>query len=126
MYLFTPAQLAFIGYQPVDNAQDLAGNVGVDPSDNRKTTHLSGLLTCGSGLRTGPTNQSTLPPSAIFNVSLRHAFDVPLKPEVALDVSNVFNVIYAYRISTGSLAGTAYAPQREVMLRLIVPFGSGS
>jgi outer membrane cobalamin receptor len=124
LYLFTPAQLAFTGYQAVDNAQDLATNVGFDLADNRGTTHLSGLLTAGSGLRTGPTNNATLPPNAVINMTVRHIFAIPLRPELALDVLNVFNEVYAYRISTGSLAGTAYGSLRQVMLRLIVPFGS--
>ena len=124
-YLFTSEQLAFTGYQATDNAQLFTANVGLDLSDNAATTHLSGLMTYGSGLRTGPTNNATLPPATIFDVTLRHRFDsLPLKPEVAFDVRNLFNVIYAYRISTGSLAGTAYGPLREFNLRVVIPFGS--
>jgi hypothetical protein len=125
-YLFSPQQLAFTGYQATDNAQLFTGNAGIDVTDNAGTTHLSGLLNCGSGLRTGPTNNATLPPSCVFNVSIRHRLDWfgRFKPEVAFDVRNLFNVIYAYRISTGSLAGTAYAPLREIGVRLILPFGS--
>jgi hypothetical protein len=123
-YLFTPEQLAFTGYQSVDNAQLVSANVGLDGSDDSGATHLSGLLTVGSGLRTGPTNQATLPASAVLDLTLRHRFDVPLHPELALDVRNVFNVVYAYRIATGSLAGSAYGALREIILRLIVPLGS--
>jgi hypothetical protein len=124
LYLFTPQQLAFTGYQAVDNAQLLTANVGLDVADNPGKTHVSGLLRFGSGLRTGPTNNATLPPSTVIDVTVRHVFDVTLHPEVAVDVMNVFNEVYAYRISTGSLAGTAYGSLRQVQLRLIVHFGS--
>jgi hypothetical protein len=126
LYLFTPQQLAFTGYQATDNAQLFTANAGIDVTDNAATTHLSGFMNCGSGLRTGPTNNATLPPSCVFNATVRHRFDWSsgFKPEVALDVQNLFNVVYAYRISTGSLAGTAYASLREINVRLLLPFGS--
>jgi hypothetical protein len=126
-YLFSAEQLAFNGYQATDNAQLFTANAGIDVSDNSAATHLSGLMNCGSGLRTGPTNNATLPPSCVFSATLRHRFDwLPgFRPEVAFDVQNIFNVVYAYRISTGSLAGTAYAPLRQFSLRLILQFGAG-
>jgi hypothetical protein len=124
LYLFTAQQLAFTGYQSVDNAQALTANVGAEISDDSGRTHLSGLLRFGSGLRTGPTNNATLPPNTVIDLSLRHRFDLPLQPEVAFDVLNVFDVVYAYRIATGSLAGSAYGPLRQLQIRLIVPFGS--
>jgi hypothetical protein len=125
LYLFTPEQLAFTGYQSVDNTQKLTANVGVDIADNPGNTHLDILVKYGSGLRTGPTNNATLPPSTVVNATLRHRFvDVPLKPEVAFDVYNLFDVIYAYRIATGSLTGTAYGSLRSFDVRLIIPFGS--
>jgi hypothetical protein len=124
-YLFTQQQINFPGYQATDNAQLYTANVGVDLADNAQTTHLSGLMRYGSGLRTGPTNNATLPPTTIVDVSLRHRFDfLPLHPEVAFDVQNLFNVIYAYRISTGSLSGTSYGSLRAFNVRLIIPFGS--
>jgi hypothetical protein len=74
-------------------------------------------------LRTGATNNAALPAETTVDVSLRHSFDVPLRPQVALDVLNLFNVVWAYRIATGNLAGTAYAPGRQLGVRLIVPVG---
>ena len=68
LYLFTPQQLAFTGYQELDNAQLLTANVGLDVSDNPGHTHLSGLIRFGSGLRTGPTQTSTLPPSTVIRL----------------------------------------------------------
>jgi len=124
-YLFTPEQLAYAGWQTVDNVQALTANFGLDLADNPGDTHLEVLVTCGSGLRTGPTNSASLPASAIVNATLRHRFsDVPLKPELAFDVFNLFDVIYAYRIATGGLAGSAYGSLRTFNVRLIVPFGS--
>jgi hypothetical protein len=122
-YLFSPDQLAFTGYQSTDNAQKVSANAGLDLADQAGSTHLGGLVTFGSGLRTGPTNNATLPASTIVDVTLRHRFDVPLRPELAIDVRNLFDVVYAYRISTGSLAGTAYGSLREVDLRLTIPWG---
>jgi len=122
-YLFTPEQLAFTGYQATDNAQSVTANAGLDLADQAGSTHLSGLVTFGSGLRTGPTNNATLPASTIVDVTLRHRFDLPLRPELAIDVRNLFDVVYAYRISTGSLAGTAYGSLREVDVRLMIPWG---
>jgi outer membrane cobalamin receptor len=122
-YLFTPEQLAFSGYQSTDNAQKVSTNAGLDLADQGGRTHLSGLVTFGSGLRTGPTNNATLPASTVVDVTLRHRFDIPLRPEVAIDVRNLFDVVYAYRIATGSLAGTAYGSLREVFVRVIIPWG---
>jgi len=39
-------------------------------------------------------------------------------------VRNLFDVVSAYRIATGSLSGSAYGPLRTVNVRLILPFGS--
>jgi hypothetical protein len=122
-YLFTPAQLANTRYQATDNAQAVSANVGLDLADQAGSTHLAALVTFGSGLRTGPTNNATLPASTVVDVTLRHRFDVPLRPELAIDVRNLFDVVYAYRIATGSLAGTAYGSLREVDVRLMIPWG---
>jgi hypothetical protein len=122
-YLFTPQQLGFTGYQATDNAQAASANLGLDLADRAGSTHLAALVTFGSGLRTGPTSAATLPASTVVDVTLRHRFDVPLHPQLAIDVRNLFDVVYAYRISTGSLAGTAYGSLREVDVRLTIPWG---
>jgi hypothetical protein len=122
-YLFTPEQLAFSGYQSVDNAQLLTANAGFDLADARGTTHLLTTFSFASGLRTGPTNNATLPPYALVDATLRHRFELPWTPELSLDIRNAFDVVYAYRIATGSLAGSAYGPLRSIMVRLSVPFG---
>ena len=93
------------------------------PDHRRGDTHLSGLLNYGSGLRTGPISDETVPSHVTFDLSLRHRFDLAshVRPEVALDVFNLFNEIYAYRIGTGYI-GSAYGPLRRVDVRVVIPF----
>jgi hypothetical protein len=124
-YLFSPEQLAYTGWQTVDNAQAVTANVGTDVADNSGRAHFSTLVRVGSGLRTGLTNNATLPPYTVVDATVRYHFaDWPLKPEVAIDVFNVFNELYALRISTGSLAGSSYGPLQQFQLRAIFYFGS--
>ena len=124
-YLFTPAQLAYTGYQATDNAQRVTANGGFDLADLAGSTHLYGA----GHLRQRPAHgtdqqRRRCRPAAIVDVTLRHRFDIPLRPEVAIDVRNLFDVVYAYRIATGSLSGSAYGSLRDVDVRLIMPFGS--
>jgi hypothetical protein len=124
-YLFTPEQLAYPGWQATDNAQLVVANVGADLADNTGRAHLSTLVRVGSGLRTGPTNNATLPPYTVVDATLRYHFtDLPLKPEVAVDLLNVFNELYALRISTGSLAGSSWGALQQFQLRVIFNYGS--
>jgi hypothetical protein len=120
-YLFTAAELANTGWGTLDHAQTWTANVGFDLHDERGKTHFSGLMRYGSGLRTGPTVQLHVPEHTTLDLTLRHHFDVPLPSEVAFDVMNVFDDVYAYRIATG-FVGSAYAPLRRADLRLKVPF----
>ncbi|MHB8416794.1 MAG: TonB-dependent receptor [Myxococcales bacterium] len=122
-YLFTPQQLASTGWQALDNAQLVSGNAGADWSVDGGATHLAGLVTFGSGLRTGPTNGATLPPYWTLDLTLRHRFERPLPFELAFDAKNLFGEVVAYRIATGSLAGSAYGPLSEVDARLTVFYG---
>lgn len=120
-YLFTPQQLAFTGWGTLDHVQTWTANVGFDLHDEAARSHLSGLVNYGSGLRTGATDELNVPSHVTVDLTLRHRFDVPLRPEVALDVLNAFDDVYAIRIATGYV-GSAYGPPRRVMLRLSVPF----
>jgi outer membrane cobalamin receptor len=120
-YLFTAAELANTGWGTLDHAQTWTANVGFDLHDERGKTHFSGLMRYGSGLRTGPTVQLHVPEHTTLDLTLRHHFDVPLPSEVAFDVMNVFDDVYAYRIATG-FVGSAYAPLRRADVRLKVPF----
>jgi outer membrane receptor protein involved in Fe transport len=117
-YLFAPEQLAFSGYQAFDHEQTLTGNLGIDLHDRPGRTHLDILVQYGSGLRTGPTNNLSLPQHATVDVSLRHTFDLWGQPEAAVDILNLFDELWAYRIGTASVVGSAYAPLRRVFGRL--------
>jgi hypothetical protein len=120
-YLFTPAELAFTGWGTLDHVQTWTANVGFDLHDEGATSHFSGLVNYGSGLRTGLTDTLHVPSHLTVDLTLRHRFDVPLHPELAFDLLNAFDDMYAIRIATGYV-GSAYAPLRRAMVRLIVPF----
>jgi hypothetical protein len=45
-----------------------------------------------------------------------------MRPEIAIDVLNAFDAVYALRIANG-FVGSAYGPLRQVDLRVRVPFG---
>jgi hypothetical protein len=120
-YLFTPQELASTGWGTLDHVQTWTANIGFDLHDEGARSHLSGLMNYGSGLRTGATDELHVPSHVTLDLTLRHRFDVVLHPEVALDVLNAFNDVYAIRIATGYV-GSAYGPLRRMMLRLSVPF----
>jgi len=120
-YLFTPAQLAYGGWATLDHVQTWTSNVGFDLHDDARKTHFSGLMSYGSGLRTGATDQLSVPEHTTLDLTLRHRFDLPLRPELALDVFNVFDDVYAVRIATGYV-GSAYGPLRRVNVRLKASF----
>jgi len=75
-------------------------------------------------LRTGAFNNETVPGHSTWNLTLRHRFNFgPLRPEVAVDVFNALDAVYAIRIANG-FVGSAYGALRQVDVRLTVPFGS--
>ncbi len=121
LYLFTPAEIADRSWQTLDHVQSWTANAGGDLHDASGKSHVSVLFNYGSGLRTGPSNNLTVPPHATFDLTLRHTFDVPLHPEVAVDVLNMFDEVYAIRIANG-FVGSAYGALRQVDLRVTVPF----
>jgi hypothetical protein len=114
-FLFTAAELADKSWQILDHVQTWTANVGADVHDKRGRTHLSALFRYGSGLRTGATNEHTLPQHATVDLTLRHRF---------VDVINVFNDVYAYRLATGN-DGSAWAMPRSVMVRMSLPMIGG-
>ena len=116
--MFAPEQVAFTGYEAFDHEQTLTGNLGVDLHDRTGRTHLDILVQYGSGLRTGPTNNLSLPEHATVDVSIRHTFDLWGQPEAAVDILNLFDELWAYRLGTASVVGSAYAPLRRVFGRL--------
>ena len=114
-YLFTPSQLALQGWQMLDHAQLWTANAGLTLHD--RGSLLSALLNYGSGLRTGPQNNETVPGHVQVDLTLSHEFDAPTHPTVAVDVINLFDDHYAYRIANG-FNGSHWAPPRSVYLRL--------
>jgi outer membrane cobalamin receptor len=121
-YLFTPAQVAYSGWHTLDHVQEWTVNAGMDLHDESEKTHLSVLYQYGSGLRTGSDNNETVPGHSTWNLTLRHRFDFFLHPEVAVDVFNALDAVYAIRIANG-FVGSAYGPLRQVNVRLAIPFG---
>ena len=119
-YLFTPAELAFKGWGTLDHVQLVTVNTGFDLHDASKATHLSGLVNYGSGTRTGFYDTEHVPSHSTLDLTLRHRFDVPFRPEVAFDVFNVFDEVYPTRIGNGYI-GSAYGALRHVDVRLTVP-----
>ena len=70
----------------------------------------------------GADSDKTVPAHLTVDLTLRHRFDLSrhAQPELALDVLNLLNDAYAYRIGTGYI-GRAYAPLRQVFVRLSIP-----
>ncbi len=123
-YLFTPAQVAYPGWQILDHVQAWTVNAGVDLHDEQARSHFAVSFQYASGLRTGPDNDETVPGYSTWNATLRHRFDLGqwLQPEVAVDVFNALDAAYAIRIGNG-FVGSAYGPLRQVNGRLTIPFG---
>ncbi len=121
-YLFPQSQVTDPSWQTLDHVQTWTANAGFDLHDAAEKSHLAVLFNYGSGLRTGANNDLTVPPHSTFDLTLRHRFDVVLHPELAVDVFNAFDEIYAIRIANG-FVGSAYGPLRQFDVRLIVPFG---
>jgi len=122
-FLFSPQEVADKSWVMLDHVQTWTANVGLDLHDAPASTHVSALLNYGSGMRTGADSDKTVPSHVIVDLTLRHRFDIfsRLHPEIAIDVFNLFNEVYAYRIGTGYV-GSAYGPLRRVFARLAVPF----
>lgn len=120
-FLFTADQLASTSWETLDHAQTWTANVGFDLHDIDRASHFSGLINYGSGLRTGPDSNRTVPSHATVDVTLRHRFRMVMHPEVAVNVFNLFNDVYALRIASGYV-GSAYGSLRRVDIRVSVPF----
>ena len=121
-YLFTPAELADSAWVTLDHVQTWTFNTGIDLHEHSGATHLSALFNYGTGMRTGFYDQTDVRPDSTLDVTLRHRFDTVLRPEVALDVFNVFDEVYASRLGNGYI-GSAYGALRHADIRLTVPFG---
>ena len=122
-YLFTPDQIADPSWQTLDHAQTLTANLGVTLHEGHAS--FTALAAYGSGLRTGPSNNQTVPEHVRVDATLQYAFhQIPLHPTVALDVINLFDAHYAYRIANG-FVGSSWAAPRSIFLRVAVPLTGG-
>jgi hypothetical protein len=117
-YLFSPDDLANNDWQLLDHVQIWTANAGATARLGQ--TRLSGLLQYGSGLRTGANNDQHVPDHLRFDTTLSHQFlEIALRPSIALDVVNLFDARYAYRLANG-FNGSHWAPGRSLYLRLAV------
>ncbi len=114
-YLFDPADLANTEWQTLDHSQTWTANAGANYRDG--PTMVSMLVAYASGLRTGADNLSHVPGWVRVDLTLAHDFlNLPLRPTLAIDVVNLFDAQYAYRISNG-FNGSHWAPGRSVYVR---------
>jgi hypothetical protein len=122
-YLFAPDQLSSQAWQTLDHVQAWTANLGATVQQGPAS--FTALLAYGSGLRTGPDNDHTVPAHVRVDATLQYAFDnLPLRPRAAIDIINLFDAHYAYRIGNG-FVGSSYAAPRSVFLRIAVPLSRG-
>lgn len=118
-YLFSPAVLANTAWQTLDHAQSLTANAGATVRDGRFA--ITGLASYGSGLRTGPANTAHVPGHVRADLAMQYTFAPRAYPiRVGIDVINLFDAHYAYRIANG-FVGSSYAAPRTVFLSLSLP-----
>lgn len=118
-YLFTADELAAAGWQTLDHAQTLTANAGATIRDGRYS--LSGIAQYGSGLRTGPANDQHVPGHVRVDLAQAYTFvsgGYPFK--VGIDIVNLFDAHYAYRIANG-FVGSSYAAPRSAFVTLSLP-----
>ncbi len=121
-FLFDAAALADQTWQTLDHAQTLTANGGATVRDGRFV--LTGLVAYGSGLRTGPTNNEHVPGHVRGDLSMSYTFVPHAYPiKVGVDVINVADARYAYRIGNG-FVGSSYGAPRTVFLSLSLPFAA--
>jgi len=114
-YLFGPDDLANNSWQTLDHVQTWTANAGATAREGGGL--LSATTQYGSGLRTGPTNNEHVPGHFTVDLTAGYQFlKTPGKPLIALDIVNLFDARYAYRIANG-FNGSHWAPQRSAYLR---------
>jgi hypothetical protein len=121
-FLFGPDELADDSWQTLDHAQTFTGNAGATVRDGRFS--ITGLLAYGSGLRTGPANNAHVPGHVVVDVSTGYTFvarEYPIR--FGVDVENLFDDHYAYRIGNG-FVGSSYGAPRTVYLSLSLPLAA--
>ncbi len=122
-FLFDAEQLAESSWQTLDHAQTWTANAGVTVQHSGAA--LTVMAAYGSGLRTGPSNDQTVPQYLRFDATLQYSFEqLPLRPKVAVDIVNLLDAHYAYRIGN-AFVGSSYAAPRSVFARLAIPLDLG-
>jgi outer membrane cobalamin receptor len=123
-FLFSADDLTGSGvWTTMDHVQNWTANVGFILHDAGKWNNLAIRYNYGSGFHTGIATNELVPEHSTFDVTLSHMFDLPLRPEVAFDVFNLFNDIYAYRLGTGFFGNSQFAALRRFDVRLLLHFG---
>jgi hypothetical protein len=119
-FLFDPADLASNAWQTLDHAQTFTANGGATVRDGRFT--LTSLVAYASGLRTGPSNDQHVPGHVRADLSMQYNFEPHAYPiRVGVDIINLFDAHYAYRIANG-FVGSSYGAPRTVFVSLSLPF----
>jgi outer membrane cobalamin receptor len=121
-FLFSPDQLADNTWQSLDHAQTLTANGGATVRDGRFAATALGSY--GSGLRTGPANDQHVPGHVHVDVSTQYTFAPAGYPvRLGIDIDNIFDAHYAYRIANG-FVGSSYGAPRSVYLSLTLPLAA--
>lgn len=118
-YLFSADDLAVTGWQTLDHAQTLTGNAGATVRDGRYS--ITAIAQYGSGLRTGPANDQHVPGHLVADLSQQYTFVTGGYPvRVGIDILNLFDAHYAFRIANG-FVGSSYGAPRTVFVTLSLP-----
>ncbi|HEX5062245.1 MAG TPA: TonB-dependent receptor, partial [Kofleriaceae bacterium] len=121
-FLFSPDDLADNTWQSLDHAQTWTGNAGATVRDGRFT--VTGMFTYGSGLRTGPANDQHVPGHLVADLSSQYTFvarEYPIR--LGIDIENLFDRRYAFRIGNG-FVGSSYGAPRSVFVSLSIPLAT--
>jgi hypothetical protein len=119
-YLFGPEDLANDGWQFLDHDQRWKASAGATFKESG--WRLSSLFEYGSGLRTGPGNNQHVPGHVRVDLGAGYEFrGLPTRPAVAVDLVNLFDARYAYRINNG-FNGSHWAPGRSIFARVSASF----
>jgi hypothetical protein len=118
-YLFTPQELAITGWQTLDHAQTGTANAGATVRDKRFVA--TAQMEYGSGLRTGADNNEHVPGHLTVDATMAYTFTPHAFPiRAAVDVINLFDDHYAYRIANG-FVGSSFGAPLSVYVSLSVP-----
>src|SRR5712691_2530154 len=119
-YLFSPDDLANQGWQFLDHDQRWKASAGATFKEGGR--RLSSLFQCGSGLRTGPANDQHVPDHVRVDLGAAYQLrTLPMRPALAVDLVNLFDARYAYRINNG-FNGSHWAPGRSIFARVSASF----